>query len=155
MQDSDIFGALIEDALTSGAMVRFRAEGISMYPTIRDGETITVAAVAADAVGRGDILLCRHGARLLAHRVVRVTAAAGDRVFELRGDAKSSCDAPVGAGAVVGKVIDVRRNGRVIPLCGPAAHMRRAARTAASRIRTLIASTPAAVCAVVNRAAYR
>ena len=135
---SDIFGAVIDEALTNGTVVRFRAEGESMYPTIRDGELITVAAVSAREVVRGDVLLCRHGVRVLAHRVVGVTACGTETFFELRGDAKASCDAPVGADAVVGRVIGVRRNGRVIPLVGRAARVRHKAWAAASGAKASI-----------------
>ena len=151
MKRSESFGAVIEEALASGSTVRFRAEGLSMYPTIRDGETITVVPAPADQVIRGDILLCRHGQRWLAHRLIGITVAGGDRLFELRGDAKASSDALVGTGAVVGKVIEVCRHGRRIPLCGATAQLRRKARLVASRARTLIASTPAVVAAVSDR----
>ncbi len=136
MRHSETFGAVIDDALRSGATVRFRAEGASMYPTIRDGDTVTVAAVSARDIVRGDILLCRHDARVLAHRVVGVTTCDGALFFELRGDAKGSSDAPVGASAVVGRVINVERNGRLIELYGPAARLRHAARKALSRAWT-------------------
>jgi signal peptidase I len=140
MRHSGIFIAVIDDALTSGTIVRFRAEGASMYPTIRDGETITVVAVSPDAVVRGDVLLCRHGTRVLAHRVVSVAANGGERLFQLKGDAKIECDALVGARAIVGAIVDVRRNGRLIPLRGRASHMRRAVRSAASRARGFVTS---------------
>jgi signal peptidase I len=140
MRDSSIVNAVIADALARGSSVRFRADGDSMYPTIRSGESITVVAVAADAVVPGEILLYRRGVRLLAHRVVAVTTSGAGRVFELRGDAKASSDAPVGADAVVGKVVAVRRRGRTVSLCGPAAQARRAVRRAASGARTLIVS---------------
>jgi signal peptidase I len=136
MRHSEAFGAVIEDALRSGATVRFRAEGASMYPTIRDGDTVTVAAVSARDIVRGDVLLCRHDKRVLAHRVVGVTTRDGALFFELRGDAKASSDAPVGASAVVGRVMNVERNGRLIGLCGPAARLRHAARMALSRAWT-------------------
>lgn len=131
---------MIEEALTNGTVVRFRAEGASMYPTIRDGEAITVAAVSSEEVVRGDVLLCRHGNRVLAHRLVRVTECGAERFFELRGDAKASCDAPVGGDAVVARVIGVRRNGRVIPLSGRAARLRHRARAAASGAKALFAA---------------
>ena len=97
MRLSGIFNAVIDDALANGTSVRFRAEGSSMYPTIRDGESITVAAVSTNDIVRGDVLLSRHGTRLLAHRVVGVTTRGRERLFELRGDGKAACDAPVGA----------------------------------------------------------
>jgi signal peptidase I len=138
VRHSEIFGAVIEAALANGTIVRFRAEGNSMYPTIRDGEAIMVAAVSTEKVLRGDVLLCRHGHRLLAHRVVGMTRRGSGRFFELRGDAKASCDAPVGAGAVIGRVIGVHRNGRVTPLCGRAARLRHRARATASRAKAFV-----------------
>jgi signal peptidase I len=140
MRHSGILIAVIDDALTSGTVVRFRAEGASMYPAIRDGETITVVAVSPDAVVRGDVLLCRHGTRVLAHRVVGVALHGTERWFQLKGDAKIECDGPVRARAIVGAVVNVRRNGRFIPLGGRASHMRRAARAAGSRARRFVAS---------------
>lgn len=141
MRDSDVFTGVIETALTTGTIVRFRAEGTSMHPTIRDGEAISIAAVSPDAVVRGDVLLCRHGKRVLAHRVVEVTTRGGDRVFELRGDAKIACDAPVGADAVVGQVIAVHRNDRLVGLCGRAARLRHTARKVASGAKSFVVST--------------
>jgi signal peptidase len=135
MRHSGIFGAVIEQALTNGTMVRFRAEGSSMYPTIRDGEAITIAPVSAEEIVRGDVLLYRHGTRVLAHRLVGMTRCGTEHVFVLRGDAKACCDAPVEASAVVGKVVNVVRGGRVVRLCGRAARIRRAARVAASRAK--------------------
>jgi signal peptidase I len=131
---------VIEEALTNGTTVRFRAEGISMHPAIRDGEAITIAPVVTDDVVSGDVLLCRHGERVLAHRVVGVTTCGTERFFELRGDANTSCDTPIGAGFVVGKVVGVRRNGRLVPLCGQAARQRFHARAVAAHALLLIAT---------------
>jgi hypothetical protein len=43
-----------------------------MHPTIREGETITVAPVARFNIKRGDILLYLAGKKVVAHRVVRI-----------------------------------------------------------------------------------
>ena len=148
MRHYGLFGAVIDEALTAGTVVRFRAEGTSMHPTIRDGEAITIAPVPPDDVVRGDLLLCRQDRRVIAHRVVGITTRDATRVFELRGDAKAACDAPIRADAVVGLVIAVHRNGRVVTLCGRAARLRHQARAVASsfwrscrRIPCIIAST--------------
>jgi hypothetical protein len=109
-----------------------------MYPTIRDGEVVTIAPIAAGDIVRGDVLMCRHSERFLTHRVVAVTGRDPDRVFHLRGDAKAACDAPVAAVDVVGRVISVGRNGRVIPMSGRAARLRHRARATASRARTFV-----------------
>ena len=79
-------------------------------------------------------VLCRHDRRMLAHRLVAVTTCGAERRFHFRGDAVAGCDAPVGAAAVVGKVISVLRNGRAAPLpCGRRARLRHAARRFVSR----------------------
>jgi signal peptidase I len=135
MRDTGIFRALVEEALAAGTSVRFRAEGTSMYPTIRDGEVITIAPVRTDQLVRGDVLLCRHDTRMIAHRLVAVTSRGAERRFHFRGDAKAGCDAPVGADAVVGRVISVARNGRAASLCGRRARLRHTARQLVSRAR--------------------
>ncbi|SRR6266576_248262 len=137
MRHSYLFGAVIEKALTAGATVRFRAEGSSMYPTIRDGEAVTIAAVCTDDVVRGDVLLCRHEQRMVAHRVVGVGSRGRERFFELRGDSKASSDMPVDVDAVVGRIIDVRRDGRLVKLSGRAARLRHVVRAAGSHIKWL------------------
>jgi len=148
MRDSEIFSSVIEHALASGTAVQFRAEGESMYPTIRDGETVTVAPASPDAIVRGDIVLFRLRRRVLAHRVVSVTVSGNDRFFELRGDAKAAGDGPAGANEILGKVINVRRNGRVIPLSGARARVRRRVRSALSRAKRLAVPTTAVAGAV-------
>ena len=137
-------GMRTEGAPPGGVIVRFRAEGLSMYPAIRHGELITVGPVAADQIVRGDVLLCRHSTRVLAHRVVAVTESGTERVLTLRGDAVAACDTPVAATDVIGKVLSVCRNGRAISLCGRAARLRHKARTAASRVKAFVVSSAAA-----------
>jgi phage repressor protein C with HTH and peptisase S24 domain len=68
------FAALVEHVVGTGMSIRFRACGDSMYPTILDGDVITVAPVAAHEVVRGDILLYRDGDRVLAHRLISVSS---------------------------------------------------------------------------------
>ena len=148
MRDSEIFSGVIEQALAAGTVVRFRAEGESMYPAIRDGETVTVTPVAPAAVARGDIVLFRYGRRLLAHRVVEVTMSGSERIFELRGDAKAASDGPVPGAAIVGRVVEVRRNGRLVPLAGARARVRRRVRATLSRAKRLVAPTTAVAGAV-------
>ena len=106
-----------------------------MHPAIGDGESIAIAPVAAGDIVAGDVLLCRHDARLLAHRVVRVTPSGDGPLFELRGDAKSASDAPVGYDAVVGRVVGVVRGSRLVAVSGRRARVRRAVRTIASRAK--------------------
>jgi hypothetical protein len=141
---TDLVGASMDHGST-GMQVRFRAEGLSMYPSIRDGELITVGPVAGGAIVRGDVLLCRSGNRVLAHRVVAISGRGSARVLRLRGDAKLACDAPIAVGQVIGKVESVRRKGKTIALCGPLARLRYHARRAAARVKVVLLSSEQSV----------
>jgi signal peptidase I len=135
MQAAGIFYRLVTDALAAGTVVRFTAEGTSMHPTIRDGELVTITPAAAGDVVRGDVVLYQCRRRMLAHRLIAVSACGAERRFHFRGDARAEADAPVGADALLGKVASVFRNGRATRLCGRGARWRHAARTLASRGR--------------------
>lgn len=105
----DLCGRLI----ARGHVVRFRAEGWSMYPTIRHGETVDVAAVDAADIRRGDVLLCRMGSGFVAHRVMQFTRTAkAVSVLVLRGDAAFARDRPIASADVLGTVIATTRDGR-------------------------------------------
>ena len=148
--------------------MRFRAEGKSMYPTIRDGEVINVEPVKPRDVKRGDALLCRGAKGVIAHLVVaitrteqrglsneqekknaRATTRSSVRVtqssalgphcfFILRGDSSDFCDEPVEAERLMGKVVAVERDGRSVALDSRWAKILRAVRARAARLRRAI-----------------
>jgi signal peptidase len=108
---SDLSGAL----LNLGFGVRFRAPGTSMHPTIRHGDVITVEPVAPFKLKRGDIILYRFQKDFIAHRIVNVEEREGCKLtFILRGDASTACDAPVKPEQVLGKVVCLERDHRII-----------------------------------------
>jgi uncharacterized repeat protein (TIGR01451 family) len=84
-RDSRLFGELAEKFLRQGMPVRFRAEGASMTPNLKDDQIVTITPVTSAAVQRGNILLTRDGQQFKTHRVVKVRADE-DRI-ETRGDA--------------------------------------------------------------------
>ena len=109
------FGDLSTELLSLGYGVRFRAPGTSMHPTIRHGDVITVEAVAPSSLKRGDIILYRLQDSFIAHRIVSFEEKKGyGLTFILRGDASTTCDAPVKSEQVLGKVICLERGHRSI-----------------------------------------
>jgi hypothetical protein len=134
--------------LRRGQCVRFRAPGLSMHPTIKEGETITVIPVSSFEVKRGDILLYLVGKKVIAHRVVGIEKKKRDssnqfskfspRLFLLRGDASTICDEPVEAQQILGKVVSVERDGRSINLCSRRAKIFRLAYKWASHLKRQI-----------------
>ena len=120
-----LFTDVATGLLRQGYGVRFYAKGWSMYPTIKDGEMITVEPVVPSQVKRGDILLHHNGRGVIAHRVVRIGRKKAllstqnsvlGTFFILRGDASSTCDEPVETDQALGKVVSVEQDGRLIDL---------------------------------------
>jgi len=122
IEHAKILPELISDLLRSGKRVRFRAPGYSMYPTILNGDEITVEPIKPDAIKVGDIFLYRDQESLIAHRVVKIeiknetqsSILSPESCFTLRGDARPACDDPVAAEQVLGKVVRIETNGRGI-----------------------------------------
>ena len=103
------------ELLSLGFGVSFRAPGTSMHPTIRNGDVITVEPVAPAKLKIGDIILYRFRGGFIAHRLVSVEERNGCGLsFILRGDASSTCDQPVEAEQILGKVVCLERGHRII-----------------------------------------
>jgi signal peptidase I len=105
--------------LRDGQRVRFRATGLSMDPTIRDGDVLTVEPVDLGEVRPGEILLYRTARGVIAHRLVRCETAEAQLRYVLRGDASGTCDPPVSYGDVLGRATAVRRGRRSRSLTNP------------------------------------
>ncbi len=148
------------ELLRGGTSVRFRANGRSMYPSIRDGEVVVVEPVEPSDVKRGDIVLYRldrstptqssvlspqSSSGVIAHRVVQVNRSNGSHeealLFRLRGDASSCCDEPVEAQQILGLVVFVERKGRSIHLASSRTKMLHRLRIFASRLKSWILQT--------------
>ncbi len=112
---SPSFGQLSGEVLSLGLGVRFRAPGTSMHPTIRHGDVITVEPAAPAKLKKKDIILFRLQSGLIAHRIVNIEERNGSGLtFILRGDASTTCDCPVEAQQVLGKVVWLERGHRTI-----------------------------------------
>ncbi len=105
-----------------------------MYPSIREGEVITVEPVRTSDVKLADIVLYRSERGLIAHRVVEI-ASRDTHVFRLQGDASLSSDEPVRADQILGRVVRVHRNGRNLALASRGAKLWHRARRLASGLK--------------------
>ena len=134
---------VVTQLLSRGYRVRFRAEGVSMRPTIRGGETITVELLSE--VKMGDIALYLAERGLTAHRVVAIRNGSGNApVFLTRGEGVGSTKEVVQEQQVLGKVVAVERNGRSIDLGGRWAKIR----CHAGRLARLVRHRGARLCGV-------
>ncbi len=155
LDDAKIFPELISDLLTDGHKVKFRAPGHSMYPTIRNGDVVTVMPIETAAIDIGDIILYRHKSGVTAHRVMRTLKQSEENSrgapqgsqnrslsealhFLLRGDAAVVFDDPVSADQILGKVTLFERGGRCIDPYSFRAKICFKARRLAARLKRLL-----------------
>jgi hypothetical protein len=110
------FSRLCADLLREGRPVRFRVGGPSMSPTIRDGDALTVAPLAPGAAAPpGAIVLYAAQQGLVAHRVVG-SSRGTEPLLRVRADAPGSPEESVAPEQVIGQVVRVEREGRLVPL---------------------------------------
>jgi signal peptidase I len=121
------FENTILDVLGRGMSVRFHATGQSMLPAIRSGEHLHVSPVGGRSLRIGDIVLARSGGRLLAHRIVRMSAQS----IITRGDNAYRPDPSFSPSDILGRVTHLERDGATVAV--PAAPRR--IRLAAARVR--------------------
>ena len=117
------FQPVLRTILEDGLTVHFRAGGRSMLPTIQDGDTLVVEPVNPAAIRRGDVVVAEGPVGVRAHRVVGDGDPRSGAII-LRGDALQVCDHPVLPGQILGRVAEVRRNGRSHAIRGTLVHAR-------------------------------
>jgi hypothetical protein len=109
------FGTVCREILRVGLPVRFRANGASMAPAIRDGDLLIVAPIAGQEIRRGEVVLFESERGPTAHRVIERASAS----LRTRGDAPGSQEEHVTLDQVLGRVQEVSRQGRTIAAWGP------------------------------------
>lgn len=104
--------------LAKGGNMRIRATGGSMLPFIRNHDVITIAPLSQSKIRLGDIVAFINSKKeknihLRIHRVVKLIS---NGTFLIRGDNSSSHpDGIVPMDQILGKVIKIERDSRIIP----------------------------------------
>ncbi len=112
------------EVLRTSGQVRLAARGYSMLPSLWPGDVLTIQAITPDRVALADVVLCARDGNFSIHRVLRYADVHGELCLVTRGDSMSEEDAPVAGGELLGKVIAIERDGRLlshIPSCTPLA----------------------------------
>jgi hypothetical protein len=96
-------------ALLAGERFRLRVAGVSMRPILLEGDEVVAERTAGPDWHLGDILVIDlPGAGLVVHRVLWTSGTA----IRTRGDGSGRMDAPVALERVLGRIVQVRRDGR-------------------------------------------
>ena len=106
--------------LSRGQAIRFIARGRSMWPTILDGDRVTIAP-AYGCLQPGHVVCVFQGNRAFVHRVVAVDHRGR---IKTRGDALTHEDGWFQSDDVVGRLVSVRRQGRLVSVLQTANSLR-------------------------------
>ena len=89
--------------------------GDSMAPSIRDGDTVVIEH--GDGRPRiGDVVVVRREGAIVVHRLIHRDVQGGHERFLTRGDRCRGIDPPVRRDQIVGKVVEVRSEERLLRL---------------------------------------
>lgn len=109
------FVELSKEILGKGSCLRFQAKGDSMRPFIKNGQIIQVRPAKIFEINSGDVIFCRSfNNRMIVHRVIRKQRRNDKIVLLTKGDSTSDFDEYVYPDSILGKVIAIERNNRVI-----------------------------------------
>lgn len=96
----------------------FETTGFSMWPFLKTGERIVVKKVTPEDLKIGDIILYHFNNQMVCHRLAKKAAYGSGYLLYTWGDASPNLGEPITEKALVGKVISILRNGRVINFIG-------------------------------------
>lgn len=102
-----------EILLASGS-VQLRAQGCSMFPTVRPGDVLVVERVSLQQVRVGDVVVMARDSGFVSHRVISIGKDAGGGLLMTRGDTSVVDDLPVRESDFVGRVGHVIRKAKLI-----------------------------------------
>ena len=114
LRDADLLG-LSKDIFSQGKSARFQAKGWSMRPFIRDGDFLVVSPIENSSIKRGDVVFCiTTENKVIVHRVIKKYKKDKDNriTMLIKGDATFSSPEKVEMQNVLGKVVEVERNGQ-------------------------------------------
>ena len=106
----DISFSLLEEGLS----VKIKADGYSMYPSIKPGSLICIEPIYNDLLPRpGEIVAWKRSSGFVVHRLVRIEKKDDQTIFITRGDSCLNDDMPVTA--LAGKVVRIEDNqGKIV-----------------------------------------
>jgi hypothetical protein len=110
---------MLNEVIERDEDVPLKTFGLSMTPTIRDGEWVIVRRMRAEEVGLGDVVIYQAGNIFVAHRVIRKRARDGDIYFTVKGDAHLAAEGEITQEEIVAKVVALQKTDKRIDMDRP------------------------------------
>jgi signal peptidase I len=102
--------------LAEGKTIKIRADGYSMFPTIKPGSIIYIEPICmGEFPVPGEIVAWKRKSGLVVHRLIRIINEGNQMYFVTRGDSCAREDQPILAGYITGRVIKTEdKNGNIL-----------------------------------------
>jgi len=112
VNNKESFSSVIS-TLEKNKIAKLNTKGNSMLPVLREGDIITLSCADSNQLKIGDIIAYYHHPKekIVVHRLVRKRDS-----FLTKGDAIFDMDSPIRADNILGKIIFVERNNRIIKM---------------------------------------
>ncbi len=102
---------MMKEVLKKRAQFRFIALGLSMSPFIRDGDVLTISAIASPlCVGDVVAFISTDRTNLVVHRIVQLSSAG----YCIKGDNNRRADGWIEASSILGRVVRVEHRDRQV-----------------------------------------
>ena len=108
--EEDSWAEVLKDKLARETSFRFKTTGHSMYPFIREGDSVVVTSLRSKKIHLGDIVAMVHptSGRLFIHRII---GKDGTYVIT-KGDNGACADGRIPGQFIFGSVTGIERNGK-------------------------------------------
>jgi signal peptidase I len=106
--------------LAEGKILKIKADGYSMYPTVKPGSIIYIEPLIENmSPVPGEIIAWKRESGFVVHRLVKITRNSDETSYFTRGDSCSSEDQPVTKELIAGRVVRVENlNKEIISAAG-------------------------------------
>jgi signal peptidase I len=141
--EATILADMLRDSLRQGQSPRLTVSSNSMAPLLRQGDQITLEAVAPDKLVIGDIITVGSMSEVMTHRFWGMTDESGQRCLLTRGDRPLVFDKPWPVEALIGRVNGrFQRNHHLNLVTGPGRWLNRRLHRLAQRETGLWGKSP-------------
>lgn len=114
LKDKDMIFRFLKENRNENLCFSTNVKGNSMFPTIKNGETVCIHTCCIPDIAIGDVISFYLRDRFIIHRVVKIRKGGAEKVFITKGDFRFHGDPAVSEGNIIGKVASVSKKDRTM-----------------------------------------
>jgi signal peptidase I len=112
MADHSNIITLAEELLNGGLSVQIKVGGHSMFPILKNGDTVFIKKIPVNLLKRGDIVVYRSTSKMIAHRILFIQNKNNQIRLITKGDSLILIDKAVSETDYIGKITAFQRKNK-------------------------------------------